>query len=47
MVEAALAQLQAHGTVKLDDAQKAAIVGNLLVVLCSERGSQPTINAGS
>ncbi|SUX24152.1 SPFH domain / Band 7 family [Cardiobacterium valvarum] len=47
MVEAALAQLQTHGTVKLDDAQKAAIVGNLLVVLCSERGSQPTINAGS
>lgn len=47
MVEAALAQLQEHGTVKLDDAQKAAIVGNLLVVLCSERGSQPTINAGA
>lgn len=47
MVEMALAQLQTNGTVQLDEAAKAAMVSNLLVVLCAERGTQPVLNAGS
>ncbi|ARU03426.1 hypothetical protein CCO03_00885 [Comamonas serinivorans] len=46
MVEMALAELQKKGTVQLDERQKAAMVSNLLVVLCSERGTQPIVSAG-
>ncbi len=46
MVEMALEQLQKKGTVQLNEAQKAHMVSNLLVVLCSERGTQPIVNAG-
>ena len=47
MVEMALAELDKNGQVKLDEARKAQMVSNLLVVLCSERGAQPVVNAGS
>jgi membrane protease subunit (stomatin/prohibitin family) len=47
MVEMALGQLSARGVVELDAERKAAMVSNLLVVLCSERNAQPVINAGS
>ena len=46
MVEMALTQLQENGTVHLDEERKAAMVSNLLVVLCSERGTQPVVGAG-
>ena len=46
MVELALAQLSARGVVSLDPERKAAMVSNLLVVLCSER-TQPVINSGT
>lgn len=47
MVEQALAQLSERQIVTLDDERKAAMVSNLLVVLCSEQGTQPVVNAGS
>jgi regulator of protease activity HflC (stomatin/prohibitin superfamily) len=47
MVEMALAELEKTGTVKLDEERRAHMVSNLLVVLCSERGTQPVVNAGS
>lgn len=47
MVEAALKQLLKNGLVQLDEERKAAMVSNLLVVLCSERPSQPVLNTGS
>jgi len=47
MVEMALAQLSERGVVHLDDERKAAMVSNLMVVLCSERDTQPVVNAGS
>jgi regulator of protease activity HflC (stomatin/prohibitin superfamily) len=47
MVHMALEQLTAHGVVDLDEERKAQMVANLLVVLCSERGTQPVINTGS
>jgi regulator of protease activity HflC (stomatin/prohibitin superfamily) len=47
MVEMALEQLQARGVVHLDEERKAAMVSNLLVVLCGERGTQPIVNTGS
>jgi len=46
MVEMALEELQKNGVVQLDEERKAAMVSNLLVVLCSER-TQPIVNAGS
>lgn len=46
MVEMALEQLQQNGTVRLDEERKAAMVSNLLVVLCAERGTQPVVNTG-
>ena len=46
MVEMALAELEKNGVVTLDEERKAAMVSNLLVVLCSER-TQPIVNAGS
>lgn len=47
MVDLALQKLEKGGIVKLDDERKAAMVSNLLVVLCSERPSQPIVNTGS
>ena len=47
MVEMALEQLQKNGTVQLDEERKAAMVSNLLVVLCSERNTQPVVNTGA
>ncbi len=47
MVEMALAELQKSGVVHLDEERKATMVSNLLVVLCSERGTQPIVNAGT
>ena len=47
MVEMALAELQKNGVVQLDEERKAHMVSNLLVVLCSDRGTQPVVNAGS
>lgn len=46
MVDMALDKLQRENVVKLDDKDKAAMVSNLLVVLCSEKSTQPTINSG-
>lgn len=47
MVEMALHQLSDKGVVHLDDERKAAMVSNLMVVLCGERDAQPVVNAGS
>ncbi len=47
MVEMALEQLSKRGIVELDAERKAAMVSNLLVVLCGERSTQPVINTGS
>jgi regulator of protease activity HflC (stomatin/prohibitin superfamily) len=47
MVEMALRQLSDKGVVHLDDERKAAMVSNLMVVLCGERDTQPVVNAGS
>lgn len=47
MVEMALKSLSSRGVIDLDDERKAAMVSNLLVVLCGERSTQPVINAGT
>ena len=47
MVHMALEQLAHKGVVQLDEERKAAMVSNLLVVLCGERGTQPIVNAGT
>ena len=47
MVKMALEQLKAEAVVELDEERKAAMVGNLLTVLCSEEGAQPVLNTGS
>ena len=47
MVQMALEQLSSQRIVELDEERKAAMVSNLLVVLCSERESQPVVNAGT
>lgn len=47
MVEMALEQLSAKDVVHLDDERRAAMVSNLMVVLCGERDTQPVVNAGS
>ncbi|MEZ4402741.1 MAG: SPFH domain-containing protein [Kofleriaceae bacterium] len=47
MVEMALAQLARNHVVELDEERKAAMVSNLLVVLCGERATQPVINTGT
>ena len=47
MVENALELLSKRGIVNLDDERKASMVSNLLVVLCSERSTQPVVNAGT
>ncbi|WZP00070.1 SPFH domain-containing protein [Isosphaeraceae bacterium EP7] len=46
MVEMALERLSHKQIVDLDNDKKAALVSNLLVVLCSDRGTQPVVNAG-
>ncbi len=47
MVEHALEMLSEREVVELDEERKAAMVSNLLVVLCSDRGAQPVVNAGT
>lgn len=47
MVEMALARLSENGVVELDEERKAAMVSNLLVVLCGNRDAQPIVNSGS
>jgi regulator of protease activity HflC (stomatin/prohibitin superfamily) len=47
MVEMALAQLSEKAIVELDEERKAAMVSNLLVVLCSDKSTQPVVNTGS
>lgn len=47
MVEMALSQLSAKGIVDLDEERKATMVSNLLVVLCSDKSTQPVVNTGS
>jgi hypothetical protein len=47
MVKLALERLQEEGVVELDEERKAAMVSNLLVVLCSEQATQQVVNTGS
>jgi regulator of protease activity HflC (stomatin/prohibitin superfamily) len=47
MVEMALQQLGERGVVSLDEERKAAMVSNLLVVLCADREAQPVVNTGT
>ena len=47
MVEMALEMLSRKGIVDLDEEKKAAMVSNLMVVLCGERGAQPVLNTGT
>lgn len=47
MVEMALEKLSEQEIVELDDERKAAMVSNLMVVLCGNRDAQPIVNSGS
>jgi len=47
MVEMALAKLSENNIVTLDEERKAAMVSNLLVVLCGNKDAQPVVNSGS
>ena len=47
MVEMALEELSAKGVVELDNERRATMVSNLLVVLCSDRATQPVVNTGT
>jgi len=47
MVEMALAKLNENDVVKLDEERKAAMVSNLLVILCGNKDIQPVVNSGS
>ncbi|WP_030172428.1 SPFH domain-containing protein [Spirillospora albida] len=47
MVQDALGRLEAQNVVELDEERKAAMVSNLLVVLCADRDAQPVVNTGS
>ena len=47
IVEMALNKLNENNIVELDEERKAAMVSNLLVVLCSNRDTQPVVNSGS
>jgi hypothetical protein len=47
MVEMALDMLSKKSIVQLDEERKAAMVSNLLVVLCGDRNTQPVINTGT
>jgi regulator of protease activity HflC (stomatin/prohibitin superfamily) len=47
MVRMALEQISADGMIQMDEERKAAMVSNLLVVLCGETNAQPVVNAGT
>jgi hypothetical protein len=47
MVEMALQRLEREGVVALDEDRKAAMVSNLLVVLCGDQRATPVVNTGS
>ena len=47
MVEMALDELKKHNVVELDEERKAAMVSNLLVVLCGEEATRPVVNTGT
>jgi hypothetical protein len=47
MVESALTRLTENDVIELDEERKAAMVSNLLVVLCGDRDAQPVVNTGS
>ena len=47
MVDMALSRLAEQEIVELDEERRAAMVSNLLVVLCSDRSAQPVINSGT
>jgi hypothetical protein len=47
MVQLALNKLEKDGVVELDEDKKAAMVSNLLVVLCADEAAQPVLNAGT
>ncbi len=47
MVEMALAKLEKHETLKLDEERKAAMISNLMVVLCGDKAVHPVINTGT
>jgi hypothetical protein len=47
MVEMALDKLKERDIIELDEEKKAAMVSNLLVVLCSEESARPIVNAGT
>jgi len=47
MVEMALKKLSEREVVELDEERKAAMVSNLLVVLCANKDTQPIVNSGS
>ena len=47
MVKMALDKLAEGGVIELDDDKRAAMVSNLLVVLCSDESAQPVVNAGT
>jgi hypothetical protein len=47
MVDHALELLSQRGIIQLDEERKAAMVSNLLVVLCSETRTQPVVNTGT
>jgi uncharacterized tellurite resistance protein B-like protein len=47
MVETALHQLSEKQVVELDDERRAAMVSNLMVVLCADRETQPVVNTGT
>ena len=47
MVDMALDELRNNNVVELDEERKAAMVSNLLVVLCGEENAQPVLNTGT
>jgi len=47
MVEMALERLEGHKTIRLDEEKRAAMVSNLLVVLCGDKAAHPVVNAGT
>ena len=47
MVEMALQRMSERGIVELDEERKAAMVSNLMVVLCGDQPASPIVNAGS
>jgi hypothetical protein len=47
MVKMALTELKDQDVIELDNERKAAMVSNLLVVLCGEENAQPVLNTGS